>query len=49
VDSVSSLVEILEAGRSLRVSPNTRPVNKLRKVMLRSVLSRSGSVILTEN
>jgi hypothetical protein len=41
---VSGSVEILEASKSLRVSPNARPVeNKLRKAMLRSVLSRSGS------
>jgi hypothetical protein len=40
---VSGSVEILEAGRSLRVSPDARSVeNELRKAMLRSVLSRSG-------
>jgi hypothetical protein len=43
VDFVSGSVEILKAGRSLRVSLNARPVeNKLRKAMLRSVLSKSG-------
>ena len=32
---MSGSVEILEAGRSLRVSLDTRPIeNKLRKVML---------------
>jgi hypothetical protein len=40
---VSGSVEILETGRSLRASPDARPVeNELRKAMLRSVLSRSG-------
>jgi hypothetical protein len=40
---VSGSVEILEAGKSLRVSPNARPIeNKLKKAILRSVLSRSG-------
>jgi hypothetical protein len=40
---VGGSVEILEAGRSLRVSPDARPVeNELREAMLRSVLSRSG-------
>jgi hypothetical protein len=41
---VSGLVEILKAGRSLRVSLNTRPIeNKLRKAILRSILSKSSS------
>ncbi len=40
---MSGSVEILEAGKSLRVSPDARLVdNELRKTMLRSVLSRSG-------
>ncbi len=41
---MSGSARILEVGRSLRVSPNARSVeNELRKAMLRSVLSRSGS------
>ncbi len=40
---MSCSVEILEAGRSLRVSPDARSVeNELRKAMLRSVLRSGG-------